>query len=264
MGAGVVLDTAPRLTSPWPFWTDTPGSGLASVPPDRPFSRSQVLAAASRCRGPGGEWAVLTDHQEWNRGPLPLPSDPAAWHQLAAGGGWQTVVADTSHPVAHDIVTARTQHQPGLTAAWCSLPFAVPVLCAPTTGPGVAALQTAIKAAFAEGLPLQRMVVALTSPGEGRPPASVKAAATMLQSQVSAVVTVPFDPHIRSHGLTQASRLSRRTTEAGAALVAAVLASAHRTWGDPLPPAATPAGLTTTTSVSARTVPPVPEGVPTP
>lgn len=213
------------------------------MPADQPFTRAQVLAAASRSHGPGGEWAVLTDHQEWNHGPLALPSEPAAWHQLAAGGGWQTAVADTSHPMAHDIVTARTQHLAGLTAAWCSLPFAIPVLCASTTGSGVAALQTAVKAASAEGLPLQRMVVALTAPGEGRLPAAAKAAATMLQSQVSAVVVVPFDAHIRNHGMARTDRLGRRTTEAGAALMAAVLASAHRTWGDPLPPAAAPACL---------------------
>ncbi|MGW9436718.1 hypothetical protein [Streptomyces sp. NPDC055607] len=206
---------------------------------------------------------MLTDHREWHHGALPLPAEPAAWYQLAAGGGWRAVVADTSHPMAHDIVTARTQHLPGLTAAWCSLPFAVPVLCAPTTGPGVAALQTAVKAASAEGLPLKRTVVALTSPGEGRLPAAVRAAATMLQSQVSAVVTVPFDPHIRTCGMAQANRLGRRTTDAGDALVAAVLASAHRSWGDPLPPAVSPAGLSTP-SVPARPAQPVPEGVLTP
>ncbi|MGW5048380.1 hypothetical protein [Streptomyces griseoluteus] len=234
--------------------------GLASVPPDQPFTRAQVRAAASRSTGPGGEWAVLTDHREWNHGPLALPAEPAAWYQLAAGGGWRIAVADTSHPIAHDIVTARTQRLPGLTAAWCALPFAVPVVCAPTTGPGVAALQTAVKAASAEGLPLQRMVVALTVPGEGRLPAAAKAAATMLQSQVSAVVTVPFDPHIRNHGMAQANRLGRRTAEAGAALVAAVLASAHRSWGDPLPPAAVPSGLSTQ-SVPVRPAQPASEGV---
>ncbi|MGA5643350.1 hypothetical protein ACPCTN_31990 [Streptomyces cinereoruber] len=230
------------------------------MPPDQPFTRAQVRTAASRSVGPGGEWAVLTDHREWHHGPLDLPTEPAAWYQLAAGGGWRAAVADTSHPIAHDIVTARTQHLPGLTAGWCSLPFAVPVLCAPATGPGVAALQTAVKAASAEGLPLQRMVVALTATGEGRLPAAVKAAATMLQSQVSAVLTVPFDPHIRSHGMSQANRLSRRTAEAGSALVTAVLASAHRSWGDPLPPAATPAGLSTQ-SVPVQPAQPAPEGV---
>lgn len=201
---------------------------------------------------------MLTDHREWTHGPLALPAEPAAWYQLAAGGGWQTSVADTSHPIAHDIVAARAQRLPGLTAAWCSLPFSVPVLCAPTTGPGVAALQTAIRAASAEGLPLQRMVVALTAPGEGRLPPAVRAAATMLQPQVSAVITVPFDPHIRNHGMAQANRLGRRTAAAGASLAAAVVASAQRSWGDPLPPAAVPAGLST---MSVPVAQPVPEGV---
>ncbi|MFJ8388555.1 hypothetical protein ACIQ9Q_29340 [Streptomyces sp. NPDC094438] len=237
-----------------------------SLPPDQPFTRAQVHAAAARSPGPDGTtWDVLTDHQEWMNGPLDLPTDPAAWYQLAAAGGWQAVVADTTHPIAHDIVTARTNRVPGRTAAWCSLPFAVPVLCALTTGPGVAALQTAVKAASAEGLPLQRMVVVLTSPGEGRMPPAVKAAATMLQSQVSAVVMVPFDPHIRSHGLAEAHRLGRRTSETGAALVAAVLASAHRSWGDPLPPAPVPVDLSAAPVLApARPAQPAPEGVLTP
>lgn len=206
--------------------------------------------------GPGGDWAVLTDHRRWSEAPLNLPTEPAAWYQLAAAGGWQAVVADTAHPIAHDIVTARVQGTAGLTSGWCALPFAVPVLCAPATGPGVSALQTAIKALVAEGLPLQRMVVALTAMGEGRLPPPVRAAATMLQSQVSAVLHMPFDPHIRSHGLADVSRLSRRTSEAADAVVAAVLASAHLTWGDPLPPAPVPAGLPGRPPVPAR-----PEGV---
>ncbi|MFC8533914.1 hypothetical protein ACFUJY_08150 [Streptomyces sp. NPDC057249] len=107
----------------------------------------------------------------------------------------------------------------------------------------MAALQTAVKALTAEGLPLQRMVVVLTSTGEGRTPPVVKAAATMLQSQVSAVVQMPFDPHIRVHGLADADRLARQTVATGSALVAAVLASAKRSWGDPLPPAPVPAAL---------------------
>ncbi|MCX4529892.1 hypothetical protein OG982_30075 [Streptomyces sp. NBC_01551] len=241
--ATVVLDTAYRLASPWPTWPTKPGAGLASVPPDQGMTPAQVRAAASRCSGPDGDWQVLTDHQEWSAPPLPLPSDPAAWYQLAAAGGWQAVIADTAHPIAHDVVTSRTLNLSGLTAGWCALPYSVPVIAAPATGPGVAALQMAVRAASAEGLPLARMVVALVETGDGRPPAVARAAATMLQSQVSGVVQMPFDPHIRARGLGDAHRLiSRKTREATAALVSAVLASAHRTWGEPLPAAPVPAG----------------------
>ncbi|GHI98062.1 hypothetical protein TPA0905_75330 [Streptomyces olivaceus] len=254
-----MLDTASRLASPWPSWPNQSGSGLVSLPPDRPFTREQAQAAASTFPAEGSRtWSVLTDHREWHQGQLALPEAPAAWYQLAAGGGWQAVVADTTHLVAHDIVTARTGGSAGLTAAWCSLPFSVPVLCALATGPGVAALQTAIKAAAAEGLPLQRSVVVLSSPGEGRIPAAVKAAATMLQSLVAAVVMVPFDPHIRTHGLADSERLGRRTKEAGDTAVAAVLAAAHRTWGDPLSPAPTPAALPA--GPTPDPAQPVPEG----
>lgn len=237
-----------------------------SVPPYHPITRHQVLEAASRCSAPGGRsWQVLTDHQAWSSPPLQLPTDPAAWYQLAAAGGWQAVVIDTGHAVAHDIVSARTEGQLGQTAGWCSLPFSVPVLCAAATGPGVQLLQTAVKAASAEGLPLQRMVVALVAIGEGRLPAPVKAAATMLQSQVSTVVQIPFEPHIRTHGLRDADRLKSRVLEASSALVHAVLASAHQSWGEPLPPAPVPADTAapSPSRPTARPAQPAPEGMPT-
>ncbi|MER7790003.1 hypothetical protein [Streptomyces sp. NPDC097640] len=241
MGSTVVLDTGPRLSSPWPAWSAEAGAGLLSLPPDRPLTRAQVHAAASRTPAPGdGTWQVLTDHQEWSHPPLPLPDDPAAWYQLAAIGGWQAVIADTVHPVAHDVLTARCAGCTGLTAGWCQLPFSVPVLCAATTGSGVQALQTAVKAASAEGLPLHRVVVALTAIGEGRSPAAVKATAAMLEPRVRAVVQVPYDPRIRAHGMRDASRLKARSLDAGRQLARAVVDSAQAAWGDPLPAAATP------------------------
>ncbi|MDF4254542.1 hypothetical protein [Streptomyces sp. WMMB303] len=255
-GPSVVLDTAPRLASPWPHWCAEPGAGLLSVPPDRPVTRQQIQQAASRCRTPEGHiWQVLTDHQSWGSAPLALPTDPAAWHQLAAGGGWQSVVADTPHAMAQDIIAARCAGRSGQTSSWCSLPFAIPVLSAAATGPGVQALQVAVKAAVAEGLPLGRSVVALTSTGEGRPPAPVRAAATMLQSHAFAVVSVPYDPHICTHGMSDSHRVRPKTLAAGHDLARAVLASAHAAWGDPLPAAPVPAPLSFDAHVAPEKVP---------
>ncbi|MFD8385194.1 hypothetical protein ACFV2X_42880 [Streptomyces sp. NPDC059679] len=201
-----------------------------------------MLAAASRCAGPEDRhWYVLTDHQQWSSSPLNLPHAPEAWYQLGAAGGWQALVADTSHPVAHDVVSARCEGHGGLTAAWCSLPFSVPVLCTAATGQAVHALQTAVSAAAADGLPLQRMVLAVVAVSEGRIPAPVRAAITMLQDRVSSVVMVPFDPHIRAHGMTQVARLKPRTLGAGTQLAHRILDSLHSMWGDPLPPAPVPA-----------------------
>ncbi|MFE2408153.1 hypothetical protein ACFXDE_07415 [Kitasatospora sp. NPDC059408] len=240
--AGVVLDLAPRLASPWPTWATEPGTGLASVPPDAPLSRRHVLAAATRFPAPAGAgWHVLTDHQDWSAPPLALPEAPAAWHQLAAIGGWQAVIADTAHPVAHDIVASRAAGGSGLTAAWCALPVSVPVLCAAATASGMAALQTALTAASADGLPLDRMVVALVSTGDGRTPAPVRAGETMLAPRVAAVVRIPFDPDIRARGLRDAARLGSGSLQAADQLARAVLGSAHASWGDPLPPATQPA-----------------------
>ncbi|MFJ8627445.1 hypothetical protein ACIRD3_32020 [Kitasatospora sp. NPDC093550] len=241
----VVLDLAHRLASPWPGWAPDPGTGLASIPPDRPLSRSQAQAAAARIPGPdGSSWDVLTDHREWSAPPLPTVEAPGAWYQLAAVGGWPAVVADTCHPMAHDLVAARTGGGRGLTAAWCALPVSVPVVCAAATGSGMAALQTALSVAAAEGLPLPRMVVALVSTGDGRAPASVRAGETMLIPRVAAVVRVPYDPDLRARGLRDASRLGARTVQAAEQLAQAVVASARESWGDPLPTAAQPAPVT--------------------
>lgn len=245
-GSGtVVLDIAPRLSSPWPSWTaGQEAGGLAALPPDRPLTRSQVQkAAARRSAGRGTGWQVLTDGRDWHSPPLALPQDPAAWLQLAAIGGWQTAIADTTHPVAHDILDARCARRIGQTRAWCELPYAVPVLCAAATASGVQALQQAMMALHADGMPLQRTVAVLVAQTDGRLPAVVRAGATMLTSRTAAVVHLPHDPHIRAHGLRTASRLRSRTRQAARSLAQAVLTAAGATWGMPLPEAPRPAPL---------------------
>ncbi len=240
----VVFDLAPRLASPWPAWAGIPAGGLAALAPDQPLTRAGIRAAVAVRRAPKGDWDVLTDGREWHAAPLALPNEPAAWYQLAAAGGWEVVVVDTAHPVAHDLLAARCAGSPSLTRAWCDLPFAVPVVCAPATADGVQALQQAVMVLHAEGLPLQRMVVVLTSTADGRPPAVVRAAATMLSARASAVVHLPHDADIRAHGLqAQPARIRPRTREAARELAAAVLAAARASFGDPLPPAPQPAPL---------------------
>ncbi|UQI49658.1 hypothetical protein M1P56_35290 (plasmid) [Streptomyces sp. HU2014] len=244
-GETVLLDAAPRLISPWPTWAATAGEGLAGLPPDRPASQAQARAAAAAAAASGPHpWHVMTDHLPWHTAPLALPEAPEAWYQLAALGAWQAAVADTAHPFTHDVMASRHTGTQGLSARWCSLPCAVPVLSAPATGQGMAALQTAVLAAEAEGLPLARTTVALVATSDGRLPASVKAGATMLQPKIGALVHVPYDERIRSHGLRDASRLKPRTLAAGRQLAQAVLFSAHRSWGETLPHAAVPAAYT--------------------
>ncbi|WP_328406393.1 hypothetical protein OHS70_38355 (plasmid) [Streptomyces sp. NBC_00390] len=245
-GRTAVLDTGPRLSSPWPAWTNGQAvQGLSSLPSDRPLSRAMVHQAAAQKPGLAAEttWQVITDGREWHSAPLALPHDPAAWHQLAAIGDWQAVIADTSHPVAHDVLAARCEDRTGLTRGWCDLPFAIPVLCAAATASGVQALQQAVMAMHAEGLPLQRTVAVMVSTSDGRPPAVVRAGATMLAPRTFAVIPLPFDPSIRAHGLREPARLRSRTRQAAAALAAAVLAASHATWGEPLPQALRPRPL---------------------
>ncbi|WP_308344687.1 hypothetical protein [Streptomyces sp. ISL-94] len=238
----VVLDLAPRLASPWPAWSGGgQRGGLASLPPDLPLSRARIRSAAAVRRAPQGHWSVLTDGREWSAVPLALPSQPAAWYQLAAAGGWQAVVADTAHPVAHDLLAARCSNAPSLTGAWCELPFAVPVLCAQATADGIQALQQAVMVLHAEGLPLHRTVVVLVAGSDGRAPAVARAAATMLSARTAAVVHLPHDADIRAHGLqAQPARIRTRTRHAARELATAVLASADASFGDPLPDAPQP------------------------
>lgn len=188
----VVLDLAPRLASPWHTWSGGDQvPGLAGLPPDQPLTRRRIRDAAAVRQAPAGQWGVLTDGREWHSAPLNLPPEPAAWYQLAAAGGWQAVVADTAHPIANDVLVARCSGSPSLTRAWCDLPFAVPILCAQATADGMQTLQQAVMVLHAEGLPLQRTVVVLAATADGRPPAVVRAAATMLSARTAAVVHLP-------------------------------------------------------------------------
>ncbi|MFB9588926.1 MULTISPECIES: hypothetical protein [Streptomyces] len=241
-GDTVVLDTAPRLASPWPAWSNAPGRGLSALPPGEPASRETARAACAAMSGPAGPWDLLTDGRDWSAPPLDLPQEPAAWYQLAALGGWRAVVADTAHPVTHDLLTARCAGLPGLTRAWLALPYAVPVLCAAASAEGVQALQQAVMAMAAENLPLHRTVAVLVATGDGRPPPVARAAATMLSGRTADVVHLPHDANLRSSGL-RSGRVHPRTRQAAARVAAAVLGAAHESWGAPLPPAPQPAVL---------------------
>ncbi|MEU8526627.1 hypothetical protein AB0C77_13705 [Streptomyces sp. NPDC048629] len=247
----VVFDTAPRLSSPWPAGSPaSEAGGLAALSPGRPLTRSQVLAAAVVRRGNGSPWQLLTDTREWHAAPLTLPEPPAAWYQLAAIGGWQAVIADTTHPMTHDVLAARCGGRQGQTRGWCELPYAVPVLCAAATASGVQALQQAVMALHAEGMPLQRSVVVLVAASDGRPPPVVRAAAAMVAPRVSAVVHLPFDSQIRAHGLREPLRMRSKTQQAAARIAAAVLDTAHQTWGTPLAAAPIPVPLPPVASAS--------------
>lgn len=252
-GAAAVFDVAPRLVSPWPQWAGEPGAGIAALPPDRPVSATDVRRAVSRCSASDAPaWDVLTDHLPWQNAPLALPEAPEAWHQLSALGHWQTIVFDTAHPMAHDIVAERSGGRTGLSARWCRLPYAVPVMATLTTHTQLAALQVAVMAAEADGLPLRRTVLVVSAFADSRPPRGVRAALTMLDRKVGAVVHVPYDPALRAHGLRDPARLHPATFRAARALAAAVVHLARTAWGDPLPPAPRPAVLPPTKGPDPR------------
>ncbi|MET8982507.1 hypothetical protein ABZX85_43700 [Streptomyces sp. NPDC004539] len=237
----VLLDLSPRLASSWPtHLAARRATGLAALPPDQPLTRTAVRAAcAVEDTGPH----ILSDSRAWHAPPLlNLPELPAAWYQLASIGGWQAVVADTPHPLAHDLLTARHTGERALTRDWYELPYAIPVLCAPATADGVHALIRATKTLDAEALPLARTVVALTGTTDGRLPASLRTALAGATDRTAAVVHIPHDPRIRAQGQSTAHPRPR-TRHASTRLTDAVLSAAHRMWGRPMPLAPQPAAL---------------------
>jgi hypothetical protein len=245
-GQVAVFDLAPRLSSPWPgrFTTGDESPGLPGLDPMEPVSRTAVRAAGTRVVADGDtSWHVLTDPRDWHATPLDLPEQPSAWYQLAAIGGWQAVIADTHHPVGHDVVAARTLNRRGATREWFELPHTVGVLTAAATATGIQALQQTVRVFQADGLPLDRTVVCLVSTSDRRPPPLVRATTAMLGTHVPDVVHVPYDPAIRSQGLHRNTSLHPRTRAAGTRLASAVLRAAHAAWGEPLPDAPRPAPL---------------------
>lgn len=240
MDDAVVLDVGARVTSPWAEWS-TGGEGLAALPPDRPVRRSAIRAAASVL---GATGAVLTDRRPWSSPPLHLPVEPAAWYQLGAAGGWASVLVDTGVHLAEDLVTARhtTDHR-SLAARWCALPGSVAIFAVDASGSGVRALQLGLQAALADGLPVDRAVVALIG-GPRRLPAPVQAARTMLTRHVAAVLHLPHEAQIRAHGLSRPlpPRSGVRTAARDLAVAAAEVAAG-------LPVAPDPCPLSTTVSV---------------
>ncbi|MGW2562267.1 hypothetical protein ACWCXB_24020 [Streptomyces sp. NPDC001514] len=245
-GEVAVFDLAPRLTSPWPgrFTAGSGAQGLAALDPHTPHSRDDVRAACFDVAwGEQHAWQLLTDPGEWHAVPLELPEQPSAWHQLAAIGGWQAVVADTPHQVGHDIAVARCANRAGTTREWYELPHSIGVLTATATANGVQTLQLAVRALQADGLPLDRTVVCLVSTDDRKAPPVVRAAAAMFAAHVSAVLDLPYDAALRTHGLQPKSRLNAKTLAAAERLAAAVLTAAHTAWGEPLPDAPRPAPL---------------------
>ncbi|WP_416970318.1 hypothetical protein [Streptomyces sp. 4F14] len=238
----VLLDLAPRLASSWPpHLAPRRTTGLAALPPDQPLTRTAVRhACAVEDTGPH----ILSDTRAWHAPPLlDLPQLPTAWYQLAAIGGWQAVVADTPHPLSHDLLTARHTGTRALTRDWYELPYAIPVLCAPATADGIHALIQATKTLDAEALPLARTVIALAGTTDGRLPSSLRTALATATDRTAGLVHIPHDPRIRTQG--QAAAHPRpRLRHASTRLTDAVLNAAHRVWGRPLPLAPQPAPIT--------------------
>ena len=241
LGPAVVLDTASAV-SPWRFWTSG-GSGLESLPPDQPQNAAQVEAAASALGLGGRGVRVLTDRRLWSAQPLVLPGKPQAWLQLAALGGWPVAVADTGFSVISDLVDARWEGIPPRSAAWWQISPSVPLIVASSSADGLEEAAVALAALADARLDAERCVLVVVDMSGARVPRQVKAALTMLQARVGAVVDLPYDPAIRGQGLRATAELASATWRAVDRLTSAVVQRAEQYFGPlraPTPPALLP------------------------
>jgi hypothetical protein len=161
------------------------------------------------------------------------PVDQPAWpHRdrewpsaLIAAGGWRLAVIDTGPPLLPD--AGRAPDWLAMTAG-PTADEVVPLLCAPSSATGVAQAITVATLAEAAGLAPRSWVLALVDIATGPLPRPVRAALTLLEHRVHAIVSIPYDGRIRAAGLTDPERLAASSRRAGTRLAAAVLAARHR------------------------------------
>ncbi len=242
LGATVVLDTSVPLASPWRRWTaEAGGAGLESLPPTQPLTPERVRAAASTL-GAGGTtppWQVLTDRRGWNGQALSLPPEPAAWMRLVQGGGWQVALADTAVPLADNLMTSHWAGTPSLLSGWLADPAAVALLCTGSSRDQVEATAVALAAMETSRLPLHRVVLVVSDLAASGVPRQVKAALTMLEHKVAAVLRLPYEDRLRAHGPLDPqlpAKFSRHVEQAAQTLID----TGERTWGQLRAPAAVP------------------------
>ena len=235
----VVVDPAPRASSPWTAWLGVdeapPGhTGLPSLVPsaggtlDQAHCARSVVArpvplgrrdkkdlldiGPSGLEGPG--YDVLADTRPVTAPPAAVPDDPGWYAALVDAGGWFAGIVDTdlALPAAH--IRARNERRASALDLWWRRTDAVPVLLASSGGDGLAALLRLLDLLDRDGFGADRAVVGVVDVGGPNPPRRVRRQVAALGGRSALLVRVPYDEAIRAYGLARLEDVSDGVLEA--------------------------------------------------
>ena len=210
----LVVDTAPRLASPWKHWLTRPAADdgaaekLRTLAPGTSVGTSvgssvspqQAYAAAGRvATGTGGDFSVLHAAGE---------TSPAMVDLLAP----RIAVVDTDLSVLSDL-SVDPSPPSGLTGGlgeWLGARACAPLLCAPAGAKGITDLSTAVHRLRERGVHTERFWVAVVGIAAPEMPRRVQAGLTLLQPHVAGTVRVPHEPRLHAVGTPSWARSTPR------------------------------------------------------
>ena len=260
----VVVDPAPRAASPWGRWigVDAAPPGHGGLPglvarPDasaclravvsRPVPLSRRGRKDLRDRDPSGSggpaYDLLTDTRPLTAPPVQVPEEPRWYADLMESGGWFAGIVDTGTPVPAAHIRSRHAGWPSTLDLWWRRTDAVPVILAPTSADGLAALRQLLALLEYDGLAPARAVVGLVDLSGPDTPRRLRREIGDVTAREGTTVRFPYDDAIRSRGLGELDEVSDGVLDAARAIARAV-ADAVRAQApeDADPPAGPPGG----------------------
>lgn len=233
----VLIDPAPRAVSPWADWLGVgmarpEAPGITSLVGGRALDTAAVKEASTRRAVPLGKvskkelpatgidaregigYDVLADTRPWTRPPVALPEDPRWYAQLVELGGWFSGVVDIGVPIVASHLAARAAVRQSLLDAWMRRADAVPVLVTAANGFGAAVLVRLITALEQDGVPTNRLIVAVANTAGTDPPRWMNTELAQLNGRIAALVEIPHDKAIRADGLARLDDVHEPTLEA--------------------------------------------------
>lgn len=233
----VLIDPAPRAVSPWADWLGVgvarpEAPGITALVGGRPLDTAAVKEASTRRAVPLGKvskkelpatgidaregigYDVLADTRPWTRPPVALPEDPRWYAQLVELGGWFAGVIDVGVPVVASHLAARAAVRQSLLDAWMRRADAVPVLVSAANGFSAAVLVRLISALEQDGVPTDRLIVAVANTAGTDPPRWMNTELAQLSGRIAALVEVPHDKAIRADGLARLDDIHEPALEA--------------------------------------------------
>jgi hypothetical protein len=233
----VLIDPAPRAVSPWADWLGVgmarpEAPGITALVGGRGLDTAAVQESSTRRTVPLGKvskkelpatgidaregigYDVLADTRPWTRPPVALPEDPRWYAQLVELGGWFAGVVDVGVPIVASHLAARAAVRQSLLDAWMRRADAVPVLVTAANGFGAAVLVRLISALEQDGVPTNRLVVAVANTAGTDAPRWMNTELAKLSGRIAALVEIPHDKAIRADGLARLDDVHEPTLEA--------------------------------------------------